>query len=236
MRLYVSLLLLLVCNWYLTHHLLFYCFLQSVTYYTSLIVPDHIMEEPLIYLIGQGFSMYFLSRRSLAVLALGALCRGLATRSCDLRIAASTSFSKDRNLLYKSFFGTKISTRAISSSDTPAVKTITAKRFGDILQGEARHRYQIIDVREPDELQLASLNGSDIINLPLKSLNVWSGRIVSGELLDRSKPTVCMCHHGGRSLTVANYLVQNAGFGDVYSVEGGIHKVSEDVDPSIPLY
>jgi predicted sulfurtransferase len=39
-----------------------------------------------------------------------------------------------------------------------------------------------------------------------------------------------------RALRVATFLSQQAGFEEVYNVNGGIHKYAEDVDPSIGFY
>jgi rhodanese-related sulfurtransferase len=53
--------------------------------------------------------------------------------------------------------------------------------------------------------------------------------------LDPARPTACLCHHGMRSLQVANYLTQN-GFTDVVNLQGGINAWSQDIDPSVPCY
>jgi rhodanese-related sulfurtransferase len=53
--------------------------------------------------------------------------------------------------------------------------------------------------------------------------------------LDPSQPLACLCHHGMRSLQVANYLAQN-GFAHVVNLQGGIDAWSHEVDPSVPRY
>jgi rhodanese-related sulfurtransferase len=115
------------------------------------------------------------------------------------------------------------------------VKRMTAVQLGLILNGDARELYQIVDVREPDELAVASIKGKDILNLALGDAGTWSPSVQQGKLLDADKPVVCICHHGMRSMKMANFLIQN-GFDDVYNVDGGIHKYAENVDPSIPTY
>jgi rhodanese-related sulfurtransferase len=115
------------------------------------------------------------------------------------------------------------------------VKRMTAVQLGLILNGDARELYQIVDVREPDELAVASIKGKDILNLALGDAGTWSPSVQQGKLLDADKPVVCICHHGMRSMKMANFLIQN-GFDDVYNVDGGIHKYAENVDPSIPMY
>eukprot|EP01036_Dinobryon_divergens_P037759 gene37759-49461_t len=120
-----------------------------------------------------------------------------------------------------------------SSANLPALtlKTISVQDFGKILQGDSRSLYQIVDVREPDELLSLSLQGNDVINLPLSKFEEWEGNIL--DILDRDKPTLCLCKSGKRSSRFATFLVQQAGFKDVYVVEGGLLKYANEVDPSV---
>jgi rhodanese-related sulfurtransferase len=53
--------------------------------------------------------------------------------------------------------------------------------------------------------------------------------------LDPTRPVACLCHHGGRSMQVANFLVSQ-GFSHVANIAGGIHAWSEEVDPSLARY
>ena len=48
-------------------------------------------------------------------------------------------------------------------------------------------------------------------------------------------PIACLCHHGMRSLQVANYLTQS-GFTEVVNLQGGIDAWSQQLDASVPLY
>ena len=89
-------------------------------------------------------------------------------------------------------------------------------------------------MREPNELTAASIEGSDIINLPLSTANEWSEDVRDGTILDKSKPTLCLCKVGMRSMKMANFLVQ-AGYTDVYNIDGGINEYSQ-IDPSVPFY
>ena len=54
-----------------------------------------------------------------------------------------------------------------------------------------------------------------------------------GELPD--EPLVLICHHGVRSYQSALYLL-NAGFEQVYSLQGGIDAWAEQIDPSLNRY
>jgi len=37
-------------------------------------------------------------------------------------------------------------------------------------------------------------------------------KILAGELLEKGKKTLVLCHHGGRSMQVASFLTSQAGF------------------------
>jgi len=142
----------------------------------------------------------------------------------------------------RSFFLGSSSMRAISSSKIVTtmaqVQSMSAAQLGAILKGDAtiKSNYQIIDVREEDELKTCSIKDDAIINLPLGDAGAWSPKVEAGTLLDASKPTICLCHHGMRSMRVATFLTAKAGFEQVFNVEGGIHKYAENVDPSIGFY
>ncbi|XP_048139518.1 rhodanese-like/PpiC domain-containing protein 12, chloroplastic isoform X2 [Rhodamnia argentea] len=90
---------------------------------------------------------------------------------------------------------------------------------------------QLIDVREPDEVAKASLPGFQVF--PLRQFGSWGPEITTK--LDTEKDTYVMCHHGMRSLQVANWL-QTQGFKRVFNVSGGIHEYAVKADPSIPTY
>ncbi|EWM21999.1 peptidyl-prolyl cis-trans isomerase c [Nannochloropsis gaditana] len=95
-----------------------------------------------------------------------------------------------------------------------------------------REEVQLIDVREPDELLRAEIKG--FLNLPLSQFAEWRPKILSGELLDKNKKTVVLCHHGGRSMQFASFLTSQAGFTEVYNLSGGIHMYAQLVDSRIP--
>jgi rhodanese-related sulfurtransferase len=48
-------------------------------------------------------------------------------------------------------------------------------------------------------------------------------------------PMVVYCHHGVRSLAVAEWLAQRQP-GQVFNLKGGIEAWSVEVDPSVPRY
>lgn len=90
---------------------------------------------------------------------------------------------------------------------------------------------QLIDVREPEELAIAQVEG--FLNLPLSRFQEWSGNI--RDRLDPDAETVVMCHHGMRSAQMCAWL-QEQGFTNVKNLLGGIDAYSVAVNPAIPRY
>ena len=85
----------------------------------------------------------------------------------------------------------------------------------------------LLDVREPWEHQTCHIAGSQLV-----PMNTIPGRFSE---LEEDQPVVCICHHGGRSMQVANFLLSH-GFTQLVNVSGGIHAWSAEVDNSIPTY
>ncbi|WOH08771.1 hypothetical protein DCAR_0728219 [Daucus carota subsp. sativus] len=90
---------------------------------------------------------------------------------------------------------------------------------------------QLIDVREPEEVERASLPGFQVF--PLQQFGSWGPEITSK--LDPQKDTYVLCHHGVRSLQVAKWL-QTQGFSTIYNISGGIHAYAVKADPTVPTY
>eukprot|EP01040_Poterioochromonas_malhamensis_P016121 gene16121-18219_t len=117
-----------------------------------------------------------------------------------------------------------------------SIQPLLANDLKAILKGAERKNYQIVDVREKDELELARLPDNNVINLPLSEAGTWTNEILEGEILDKSKPTICLCHHGVRSMRFANFIVTQAQFEEVYNVQGGIHAYATEADSSVGTY
>ena len=92
-------------------------------------------------------------------------------------------------------------------------------------------RAAVLDVREPVELQMASVRpqGFDLVAIPMNQI---PARLAE---LDPERPVAILCHHGGRSQRVAMYLASN-GFGTVANIAGGIEAWSLERDRSVPRY
>ena len=93
----------------------------------------------------------------------------------------------------------------------------------------------VLDVREPWELQAASVraDGFALLHIPMRNVAAQLAELQQTHGPDQ--PIACLCHHGIRSLHVADYLVQN-GFTQVVNLDGGIDAWSQQVDPSVPAY
>lgn len=85
----------------------------------------------------------------------------------------------------------------------------------------------VIDVREDWELQLARI--PDVVHVPMNQIPARLGEF------DRNAETIVLCHAGGRSLRVAEYLAKQ-GFTNVANLSGGIAAWSDIVDATVPHY
>ncbi|HEV2207654.1 MAG TPA: molybdopterin-synthase adenylyltransferase MoeB [Verrucomicrobiae bacterium] len=86
---------------------------------------------------------------------------------------------------------------------------------------------KVIDVREPDEQQIAHVEG-----VPLMPMSQLASRYSE---LDPEKSYYIHCHSGGRSLRAVEFL-RGRGFKAVKSVRGGITAWSKEIDPHVPKY
>lgn len=88
---------------------------------------------------------------------------------------------------------------------------------------------RLLDVRQPEEHNLAALPHSRLI--PLGELGERTD-----ELADwHNSEIVVYCHHGMRSQH-AIALLQKAGFSSLLNLRGGIDRWSMEIDPSLPRY
>lgn len=85
----------------------------------------------------------------------------------------------------------------------------------------------LIDVREPEEVQLASVKQAEVY--PMSQAVGWI------DSLPKDRELVIMCHHGSRSAQVAMALAQR-GHRNVTNMTGGIDAWSQEVDSSVPRY
>ncbi len=110
---------------------------------------------------------------------------------------------------------------------------VSVQELQQILSTQPPESVQLIDVREPGEIELANLAHLGFINYPLSAYEQWSSCILTD--LDLAKPTYVLCHHGLRSAQMAGWL-SIQGFTQVINVSGGIDAWSRVVDSNIQLY
>jgi rhodanese-related sulfurtransferase len=94
---------------------------------------------------------------------------------------------------------------------------------------QSEENWVLVDCREENEYETAKIEGA--ILLPMSR---WQEAIPKLETF-AGKHVVVHCHHGGRSLRVANWLREN-GYPTAQSMAGGIDQWSLQIDPSIARY
>ncbi|MSR66838.1 MAG: molybdopterin-synthase adenylyltransferase MoeB [Pedosphaera sp.] len=92
---------------------------------------------------------------------------------------------------------------------------------------DANLNIQVIDVREPDEYEIAHIRG-----VPLIPLGTLPQRFTE---LDPNQSIYVHCKSGVRSLKAVSFL-REQGFKYVKSVKGGINAWADEVDHSVPKY
>jgi adenylyltransferase/sulfurtransferase len=86
---------------------------------------------------------------------------------------------------------------------------------------------KVIDVREPDEYQIAHIDG-----VPLIPLSVLAQRFTE---LDPNQQVYIHCKSGGRSMRALQFL-RERGFKYVKTVKGGINAWSDEIDHNVAKY
>ena len=118
-------------------------------------------------------------------------------------------------------------------SDQPSGQPITQISVEELAQRLSSDEpgIQLVDVREPQEVAIAHIEG--FVNLPLSDFSAWAEQIPR-----RFAPhaeTLVLCHHGIRSAQMCHWLIAQ-GFTNVKNVAGGIDAYSMLVDSTIPQY
>ncbi|MBD2305178.1 rhodanese-related sulfurtransferase [Chroococcidiopsis sp. FACHB-1243] len=108
---------------------------------------------------------------------------------------------------------------------------ISVEELAQMLSSDAREQLQLIDVREPDEVAIAYIDGFEV--LPLSQFADWADSIPTR--FDPQAKTIVMCHHGIRSAQMCQWLSRQ-GFTNLRNLAGGIDAYSAAIDPSIPRY
>jgi rhodanese-related sulfurtransferase len=85
----------------------------------------------------------------------------------------------------------------------------------------------LVDVREPHECAICHIEGAMLIPMGTIPANL--------QKLDTDEDVICFCHHGMRSMDVANWL-RAQGVKSAKSMAGGIDRWSLEIDPRVPRY
>lgn len=85
----------------------------------------------------------------------------------------------------------------------------------------------LLDVREPDELACVQVTGAT--HIPMRDIPARLAEIPT------DRPVLVLCHHGGRSGRVTQFL-RAQGRDNVTNVAGGIDAWALEVDPALPRY
>lgn len=112
-----------------------------------------------------------------------------------------------------------------------SVSQISVEELAHRLRSVSTQELQLIDVREPEEVAIAFIEGFEI--LPLSQFADWADSLQTR--FDPHAETLVMCHHGIRSAQMCQWL-SHQGFTNVKNVAGGIDAYSILVDPTIPQY
>ena len=112
--------------------------------------------------------------------------------------------------------------------ETPAVNPdeVSVQEMKKALE-QPKLGIRVIDVREPDEYQIARIDG-----VPLFPLSTLQQRFTE---LDPNQALYVHCKSGVRSLKAINFLKEQ-GFKYAKSVKGGISAWSDEIDHTVPKY
>jgi adenylyltransferase/sulfurtransferase len=105
------------------------------------------------------------------------------------------------------------------------MKEVTVQELKALIDSKAD--FQLIDVREPHEYQIANL-GAELI--PLAQVEAQADKFA------RDKQVVVHCRSGARSGNAILLLEQKFGLQNLYNLKGGILAWSDQIDPSVPKY
>ncbi len=110
-------------------------------------------------------------------------------------------------------------------TDSQHVKELTVQDLYGLIQG--KKDFQLIDVREPYEYDIANIGGELI---PLNQVSEAVDKIAS------DKPVVVHCRSGVRSGKAIEQLEKKYGFKNLYNLKGGILAWADEIDHDVPKY
>lgn len=121
---------------------------------------------------------------------------------------------------YEEFCGLNLPT------EEKTLEEISAKELNELIKSNPE--LQIIDVREPYEVEIAKIPNTKLIPL---------GEVINrAKEIDPSRVTVVHCKGGVRSAKAINALQVNGFAGRLINLKGGITAWSDEVDPTVAKY
>ncbi len=105
------------------------------------------------------------------------------------------------------------------------MKEITVKELKALFDSKAD--FQLIDVREPHEIAIATIGGE---NIPLGTV------LQNTDKIAEDKQVVIYCRSGKRSGDAVLELERQFGFDNLYNLKGGILAYSDEIDNSLTKY
>ncbi|HEY9631671.1 MAG TPA: molybdopterin-synthase adenylyltransferase MoeB [Coleofasciculaceae cyanobacterium] len=121
--------------------------------------------------------------------------------------------------------------KAAEAQQQAAMQEITVTELKQLLDSGAQD-FVLLDVRNPNEYEIARIPGSVLV--PLPDIENGDGVAKVKELLNGHK-LIVHCKMGGRSAKAIGILKETAGLEGV-NVVGGINAWSQEVDSSVPQY
>jgi adenylyltransferase/sulfurtransferase len=121
--------------------------------------------------------------------------------------------------------------RAEAAKSESELQEMSVTELKTLLDSDAND-YVLIDVRNPNEYQIAQIQGATLI--PLPEIEDGDGVAKVKELLNGKSRLIAHCKMGGRSAKALQILKQSGIEG--INVKGGITAWSKEVDSSVPLY
>jgi len=87
--------------------------------------------------------------------------------------------------------------------------------------------FQLIDVRESYEFEIANIGGELI---PLATL------MSNTDKISKTKPVIIHCRSGARSAAAVNQLEKSHQFQNLYNLKGGILAYANEIDQTLSKY
>ena len=136
-----------------------------------------------------------------------------------LKVRKNPSTKIDGLIDYEQFCG------IIPKTEHKAIKEITVNELHALRSvGED---FQLIDVREPYEYDIANIGGELI---PLSTIVQETAKI------SKTKKVIVHCRSGVRSANAIRKLEDHLGYDNLYNLKGGILAWSQEIDNTVPTY